>query len=165
MLTTRLLPGVPPAAACLGLAGVLPFAAASLASLGGGAGGDGGGGGAFGSFAHGALLAYGAVILSFLGGIQWGLAVQAGRPGFVHLGVSVLPSLAGWAALLVGGDAGLLLLAVAFVAVLAVDLRLARGGAAPAWFGRLRTVLTVAVVACLLLALLGGAATGGYQAA
>lgn len=146
MLTTRLLPEVPPAAKALGLAGVIPFAAASLASLGGGT---------FASFAQGALLAYGAVILSFLGGIQWGLAVQGRRPGFVPLGISVLPSLAGWAALLTGGDAGLALLAAAFVAVLAVDWRLTRAGAAPAWFGQLRTALTVAVVACLLVALLG----------
>lgn len=150
MPTTRLFPEMPPAAAILGLAGVIPFAAASLASFAGGA---------VGGFAQGALLAYGAVILSFLGGIQWGFAVQCGRPDFPHLGISVVPSLVAWAALLSGGAAGLLLLAAAFAGVLAIDLRLTREGTAPAWYPRLRTMLTAAVIACLLPALLGS-----YQA-
>ncbi len=144
--TTRLFPEVPPAATALGLAGVIPFAAASLASLL--AGGD------LGGFARAALLAYGAVILSFLGGLQWGLAVRAGRPDLARLGAGVLPSLVAWAALLVGGAAGLLMLAAAFAGVLAVDLRLTREGTAPSWFPKLRAALTGAVVVCLLLALL-----------
>ena len=69
-----------------------------------------------------------------------------------ELGVGVLPSLVGWAGLLAGGTAGLVLLLAGFVAVLAVDLGLVREGAAPSWFARLRTVLTAAVCACLLLA-------------
>jgi hypothetical protein len=40
------------------------------------------------------------------------------------------------------------------LAVLAVDIGLSRNGAAPAWFARLRTMLTVAVCLCLLLATL-----------
>lgn len=64
----------------------------------------------------------------------------------------MLPSLVAWAALPLGGPAGLLLLAAAFVLVLPVDLRFAPEGLAPAWFPRLRAVLTGAVVVCLLLA-------------
>lgn len=71
MPATKLLPGVPPAAAALGLAGVLPFAATALASLAAAPWGD---------LALLALLAYGAVILSFLGGIEWGLASARDRP-------------------------------------------------------------------------------------
>jgi hypothetical protein len=136
---------VPAPAAALGLAGVIPFAAAAVGSFAGGA---------EGGWAEFALLGYGAVILSFLGGIHWGLALARDAPGLRLLGVGVLPSLVGWAGLLVGGDAGLLLLTAGFLAVLAVDIGLSRNGAAPAWFARLRTMLTVAVCLCLLLATL-----------
>jgi hypothetical protein len=144
MLTKRLLPDVPPAAAVLGLAGVIPFAAGAIGSVYAGA---------LGAFATTALLAYGAVILSFLGGIHWGLAIDRSDPSYTHLGLGVLPSLVGWVALLIGGTWGLLLLAVAFMAVLVLDLQLTKEGVAPGWFPQLRLVLTNAVVLCLLVAM------------
>jgi len=103
-----------------------------------------------------ALGAYGAVILSFLGGIRWGLAIRGGDSGHNDaalgrwLAISVSPSLAGWAALLLPAGAGLLLLAVAFALMLALDVRAARANLAPAWYPRLRVPLTAVVVACLL---------------
>jgi hypothetical protein len=136
----KLLPDVPAPAAVLGLAGVVPFAASALGSFW------------LGASATAALLAYGAVILSFLGGIHWGLAIGQRDPSYRRLGLGVVPSLVGWAPLLLGGAGGLLLLAAAFVAVLALDFQLSRGVMAPAWFPRLRTLLTVAVVLCLLVA-------------
>jgi hypothetical protein len=144
MPTAELLPGVPPAAAVLGLAGVLPFAAAAIGSLQPGP---------LGGFALNALIAYGAVILSFLGGIRWGLAIDRSDPSYSHLGIGVVPSLMGWLALLLGGSWGLMLLAAAFLVVLACDLRLTSQGVAPPWFPRLRLVLTNAVVLCLIMAL------------
>jgi hypothetical protein len=145
MPTAKLLPDAPAPAVVLGLAGVIPFAAGALGSFWAGA---------IGGFATTALLAYGAVILSFLGGIHWGLAIGQGDPSYRHLGVGVVPSLVGWVALLLGAAAGLLLLAAAFVAVLGLDVQLTRDGTAPAWFPRLRTALTAAAVVCLLLAAL-----------
>jgi hypothetical protein len=140
----RLLPGVPSPAALLGLAGVLPFAAAALLSFQTGSTGE---------WATFALLGYGAVILSFLGGIHWGLALaRYTTPHFRELGIGVLPSLVGWAGLLAGGTTGLLMLVAGFLAVLAVDIGMACDGRAPAWFGRLRAVLTGAVCATLLVA-------------
>ena len=134
---------VPRAAAFLGAAGVLPFVAATAVAIWGGS---------WAGFAHLALLAYGAVILSFLGGIHWGLALRQLEPDPRLLVQGVLPSLVGWAAILLGGMAGLLLLALAFAAVLALDHHLARDGTAPPWYLRLRLPLTAAVVACLVLA-------------
>jgi hypothetical protein len=144
MPLAKLLPDVPAPAAVLGLAGVIPFVAGALGSFWPGA---------LGALATAALLAYGAVILSFLGGIHWGLAIGRGDPSYPRLGVGVVPSLLGWVALLLGGGAGLLLLAAAFVAVLWLDVQLTRDGMAPAWFPRLRAVLTAAVALCLLVAL------------
>jgi len=106
-----------------------------------------------------ALNAYAALILSFLGGVQWGLAivhgVEDGR--WTRLLLSVAPSLVGWCALLMAPSSGRLLLAAAFVAVLAVDLRAHARGLAPHWYRRLRWPLTVTVVLSLLLAAAGAA--------
>lgn len=100
-----------------------------------------------------ALVAYGAVILSFLGGIRWGVAMSTltSEQLLLPLSVSVLPSLAGWSALLLPPRAGLLLLAVGFVSVLIADLRLQ---SAPAWFISLRVPLSAGAIASLVAGLL-----------
>jgi hypothetical protein len=100
-----------------------------------------------------ALLAYGAVILSFLGGIRWGLAiVKSDHSDLLSpLCISVLPSLLGWLALLISASAGLLLLALGFFALLLADLRLPT---APPWYGAQRLPLSVGAISALLLGLL-----------
>ena len=82
-----------------------------------------------------ALLAYGATILSFLGGIYWGLA----------------PQLLGWAALLVSGQTGFVLTATGLLALLVSDRAAVNYGLAPAWFMGLRWPLSGAAAASLLL--------------
>jgi len=139
---------VPPSAAWLGGLGALPFiglagAAPFLDS-------------APRMFAVHALAAYGAVILSFLGGVHWGLAIVSGsngdHPEFrTRLILSVAPSLAAWAALLFPEKTGLLTLAAAIAAMLWVDIRATRAGHAPQWYPKLRIPLTCVVVAALLL--------------
>jgi hypothetical protein len=144
-------PGIPRAAALLGFAGAVPFAALSLASLVPGPPG---------ALALDALLGYGAAILSFMGGVHWGLAAAQDEPTLPRLGASVLPALTGWLAHLLGGPAGLLVLAAAFAALLPYDLAQTRRAAAPAWYPRLRRPLTFIVLACLILAALPMGATG-----
>ena len=106
-------------------------------------------------FAAHALLAYGATILSFLGGIHWGMAIAPARGThnpdvLTRLIVSVAPSLAGWTALLMPEKIGLYLLATAITAMLWVDLRATRAGQAPQWYPRLRIPLSCVVIASLL---------------
>jgi hypothetical protein len=98
------------------------------------------------------LLTYGAVILSFMGGVQWGLAVASGGSDLRRYGISVVPALLAWLGLYLGALNGLLVVAAAFAALLAYDLWTVRRGEAPAWYGRLRVRLTVAVLAMLLSA-------------
>jgi hypothetical protein len=100
-----------------------------------------------------ALLAYGAVILSFLGGIRWGLAVATTDPAdlFVPLFFSITPALLGWIALLVPSSTGLVLLALGFAAILIADLWLST---APYWYRSLRLPLSVGAIAALLMGLL-----------
>ncbi len=100
---------------------------------------------------HAGLL-YGAVIVSFLGGIHWGLALagpgQAGSRDM--LAFSVVPSLIGWVGVLVGGLTGALILGAAFVLVWLFEQRAAVRERLPAWFRQLRRVLTLVVVSCHL---------------
>jgi hypothetical protein len=103
-----------------------------------------------------ALVAYGATILSFLGGVHWGLAIgsrDGADPGRLpaRLILSVIPSLAAWAALLCPQTAGLFILALSIAAMLWVDVRATQSGDAPPWYPKLRIPLTSMVVASLLL--------------
>ena len=102
-----------------------------------------------------ALSAFAAVVVSFLGGIHWGLAIDSpsrednGRfPARIAL--SVMPSLAGWVALLVPETFGLFILATAVAAMLWVDIWATRAGYAPSWYPKLRIPLTCVVLATLI---------------
>ena len=107
-----------------------------------------------------ALLAYGAVIVSFLGGIHWGLLMRsAGEGGNAeahgfHLVWGVSPSLLAWVALLLPLRWGLLLTALSLLACFAVDYRLYRRAGVAHWMG-LRARLTLVAVACCLAGIVG----------
>lgn len=141
---------IPGAAKWLGGMGALPFVflAAAIHEVGG----------LYNPIAPSAILAYGAIILSFLGGAQWGLSIavrnNAGSTA-ERLTTSILPSLVGWAALFMPLDQGLLVLAGAFAVVLAIDLLWHRKGRSPDWYPRLRVALTSVVIASLLIARFG----------
>ena len=98
-----------------------------------------------------ALTAYGAVILSFLGGIQWGLAIAAGGGNFRRLSVSILPALFAWGGLLLPPGTGALVIAAVFACVLLVDIKASRNQEAPSWYPKLRWPLTVVAASALLL--------------
>jgi hypothetical protein len=101
------------------------------------------------------LKAYGAVILSFLGGIRFGLAVAEDDEGLrPSLAGSVVPALVAWIGLWLPDPAAFALLAGAFAAQGAWDSISAHRGEAPAWFGRMRIVLTALVVLAMVAAFL-----------
>lgn len=145
----RKIPAVP---LWLGLGGLLPFIALSLALL------IGQPLPWIGEPAR-ALLGYGAVILSFLGGVRWGFALRMVDPTLQARAmiVSVVPSLVGWGLLLLPPVIGLVLMPLCFVAVAVADRRLLVLGA-PAWYQRLRWLLTIVVASSILVALIGLAA-------
>jgi Protein of unknown function (DUF3429) len=145
---------VPRAALVLGLAGLIPFVwgVAGLHSdtvariglsvlgpdprLGGG----------------GLVLSYGVVILSFMSGVLWGFATRATARVWLWYSLSVLPAL--WAQVFVGTllDPGLAFLATGYLGLLALDWVFVVQGLAPAWWLRLRLLLTAGVLASLALA-------------
>lgn len=144
-------PRMPRVALALSLAGVLPFAAA-LAMLWFGPA-------RFHTATLAAMATWSAVVLSFLGGIQWGtgLAVQEAAPQSAQslFLLSVVPVLLGWAMLFIESPGARLLIAVflfAFVWLIDALLRLQK--LLPPWFFRLRSIVTPIVIACLLAALL-----------
>lgn len=101
------------------------------------------------------LVAYGAVILSFLGAVHWGRVLDAEPENRVPVVVgllAVMPALVGWGTLLLPAEAALPLQALLFVAIYAVDrvalASLVLGG----WYVRLRNRLTSLVVMVLLCA-------------
>lgn len=104
------------------------------------------------------LTGYGALILSFLGGIRWGLAI-AGRAahGRRDIAIGAVPALVGWAALAIPAPQTFAVLAVAFAAHGAWDSLAVHSGRAPRWFGRLRILMTLPAVGALVAAF---AATG-----
>lgn len=119
----------------LGLSGLIPFwALAIVLTLGGG--------GVTPEAADLALATYGALIVSFLGGIRWGLAVPAEDRG-LNYAISVVPSLLAWALLAAPEPWRLAGLGLVAMALGPIDLGLVRGGLAPVWFGRLRIILSV----------------------
>ena len=139
-------PNVPSAAAWLGGLGMIPFVALLFAKT-------------FSSDVLNprlsfALLAYGAIILSFLGGVQWGLAIAVPQIDSIlwrRLTLSILPSLVAWVALVMPYSIGFFILAGAFVAMLLVDVQASRVQEAPAWYQKLRWPLSCGAVAALVI--------------
>lgn len=102
-----------------------------------------------------ALSTYGAVILSFLGGIRWGhiLHDQDQLNRWLPLSLSVMPSLVAWLALLLPTKWMLTVLIVGFLIQYALDANATNNAKLPLWFGKLRLILTCGAVCSLLLGL------------
>ena len=101
------------------------------------------------------LLGYGAVILTFVGALHWGVAIA--HPEMPHhqrnrlMAWSVVPALVAWVALAAPPLAAASVLAGMFVVQLVADHVLVRHVAVTPWFIHLRSRLTVVAVLCLLL--------------
>jgi hypothetical protein len=100
------------------------------------------------------LVAYGAVIASFLGGIHWGTGFLMGeaapRMQFVW---GVVPSLVGWLAVLLPARAGLPVLALLLVACYAVDRSTYPAIGLGRWLPMRLQLTVVAALSCSLAAL------------
>jgi hypothetical protein len=95
-------------------------------------------------------LTYGAVVLSFLGAVYWGLALaEAAAGNWRRMTPAVLPALVGWAALMIPSTLGLVLLAAGFAGTFLADRAAVTANRAPAWYAALRKPLTLLVLLSL----------------
>ena len=143
---------IPPAPLALTVAGLMPFFGGALAAFAL-VGDPARQAGAFLT-----LLVYGAVILSFLGGVRWGVEMNEAtftQPRWSILTGSILGALIGWAAVLfylLGTPAQSPFVFLAMAGALAVhwiwDV-LSRKDT-PAWYDGLRTIATLGAVGSLV---------------
>ena len=125
----------------LGWAGLFPF---GLATLGTHSGID-----ALVLYGFLGGTAYGAVIISFLGAVHWGLAMQDDRSPYWYVW-SITPALFGFASLLLFDvEIRIIALISLFVLVWSVDHQAANHGLIPNWYMRLRSMLTAGAVISL----------------
>jgi len=103
------------------------------------------------------LKTYTAVILSFLGGIRWGLAMKAVEPEKERhaIAISVIPSIVGWMAIFLPVPIAFGVLVLAVAAQGAWDSFAGQQGIFGLWFVKLRTVLTLLVAATLIVGFFG----------
>ena len=100
-----------------------------------------------------ALIMYGAIILSFVGALWWGMAVHApaNAPRAAMFLWSVIPALIGWASIMTEPATGLRMLIAGLVLQWILDGLLMRKFPAliPRWVFRLRTILTLGATTAL----------------
>lgn len=127
----------PRPALVLGAAGLLPTLSALLVLLFAGR--------AHQDIAFRAAGAYGAIILSFLGGAWWGLAAARGHPRdlMLWLGLAVLPALAAWGVVYALSPLSLAVLSGLFLLCLWTDRELSRRYVAPEWWLPMRLPLSL----------------------
>jgi hypothetical protein len=101
------------------------------------------------------LIAYAAVILSFMGAVHWGVAMSSTdqQRGKVFI-ASVIPALIAWPALLLSQPLAMSVLLSGFIGLYAYDRSVEKSQALPDWYIPLRTRLTFTVALCLAAALL-----------
>lgn len=101
-----------------------------------------------------ALYAYGAIILSFIGALHWGLAMSqpelSERQRSAWFAWSVVPALIAWPAILFSPPLAAPLLVFGFIAHYLQDRRLARQARLPDWYLPLRLRLSSVAVVCLV---------------
>ncbi len=144
---------MPLLAILLGIAGLVPFIGCGLGAMARDGEAD---------RMLSALIAYGAVTLAFLGGMQWGFALPAGtdaRRQRWRLVLGVLPALVGWLALLVyllaPGWVALAVLTAGFIGTALGEHRSAgQEAAVPPGYLWLRWALTVVAAAMLITVLM-----------
>ena len=102
------------------------------------------------------LITYAGLILSFLGGMQWGVGLMqpdkcAANFPFLFT-ISILPTLVAWFLLAINNiHCQLIGLAFAFSGVLIIDIILTLNRLLPSWFLKLRISITLIVIMLLIL--------------
>ena len=96
------------------------------------------------------LLPYLATIVAFIGGVQWGRMLSAGRASALDMTLAVSPAIVAWGALLTAAPWRAILLIAALLAAWLIDEHGARRGWQSRGFLQLRRLLTLVVTFCVV---------------
>ncbi len=98
------------------------------------------------------LISYAAVIISFLGGVRWGLALHAETVASqtMHFTLAVFPSIIAWLLLTARLDTAIAAFAILYALVGLLDAISLGGLDSPPWYRRLRSMLSILVVIALV---------------
>jgi len=109
-------------------------------------------------------LGYGAVIISFLGAVHWGMEYADKVPNHARTrfryGLGVIAPILAWPTLFMPVEFALTSQFGAFVALYLADARATVRGWAPAWYSTYRFALTAVVGVALAISLIGRAKVG-----
>lgn len=136
---------MPLPALLLSLLGLAPFIGCGLESLASNAAG--------GWLA--AFIGYAALVLTFAGGVHWGLVLREPQPPLTgaRIGLAVVPLLLAWLALVAASTVrewlGLAILIVGYILTIAAEHQGGRQGLLPPRYLWLRWIFTVVAVAML----------------
>lgn len=102
-------------------------------------------------------IGYGAVIISFLGAIHWGLeyAGYGGKQSYNRYAIGVVAPAVAWPTMLMPVEYALITQFLAFNFLYFTDARAAARGWCPPWYGTYRFVLTFIVGASIVISLIG----------
>ena len=132
----------PQLAKLIGFGGLIPFVGCALLMYAGNIGAS--------IIALFASAVYGAVILSFVGAVHWGLTMREDRSPYWYVW-SITPAILGWLAIvLLDIKISLLAVAIAFTLAWSVDRQASLRGLIPIWYMRMRHILTVGATISLL---------------
>ena len=130
---------------CLGYLGLLPFVAGAATAL------------LFDELPAIVLRGftlYSLAILSFMGGVHWGLALIMGTYKSKRLFISIIPVVVAWICLMIlPGYLTVTMLGLAFIAQWAVDRPILAELSIPSWYLEMRPRLTYMVAGCHLFIL------------
>jgi len=97
-------------------------------------------------------VTYGAVMLSFLGALHWGMefAGLGGYKGYRRLALGAAPVIYAWPTLALDPTMALIVQWVGFTGLWYADLRATSAGWAPKWYSQYRFYLSVLVGTCII---------------
>ncbi|KAK7038220.1 hypothetical protein R3P38DRAFT_2515979 [Favolaschia claudopus] len=102
-------------------------------------------------------VTYGAVMLSFLGALHWGMEFSGlgGHQGYRRLALGAAPVLVAWPTLALDPTMALASQWAAFTALWWADLKATSAGWTPRWYSQYRFYLSILVGSCILGSLAG----------
>ncbi|KAG8853893.1 hypothetical protein FRB96_007902 [Tulasnella sp. 330] len=102
-------------------------------------------------------VTYGAVILSFLGALHWGMEFvgYGGQQGYKRLALGVAPVVFAWTTLTLDPSMALITQWVGFTGLWYADMRVTALGWTPIWYSQYRFYLSILIGTCILVTLWG----------